>query len=83
MSFGKTAYICKGAQRAQKANHYQAENKKFTPVVELVRVFVQHGRDDGLQSTELEPKEKQSLIQCEKSTRKPEFGYLPCCPAPA
>lgn len=56
--FGKSAHICKGAQRAQKANHYQAEDKEFTPVVELVGVFVQHSRDDGLQSAELNTKEK-------------------------
>lgn len=63
LRFGKATYICKGAQRAQKANHYQAEDKKFTSVVELVGVFVQHGRDDGLQSTELKPKEQQSILK--------------------
>lgn len=56
------AYICKGAQRAQKANHHQAEDKKFAPVVEMVGVLVQHSRDDGLQATELKTKDKQSLI---------------------
>lgn len=88
LNLEKTAYICKGAQRAQKANHYQAEDKKFAPVVETVGVFVQHSRDDGLQSTELKTKEKQSLIPCGKSAwkqRKPDllFGSVPCCPAPA
>ena len=84
----ESAYICKGAQRAQKANHYQAEDKKFAPVVEMVRVFVQHSRDDGLQSPELKSKEARSLIPCGKSAwkrRKPDlfFGSVPCCPAPA
>lgn len=55
----KKTYICKGAQRAQKADNYQAQDKKFTPVREMIRVFIQHGGDDGLQPTKLE--HRQSL----------------------
>lgn len=45
--------MCKGAQRAQKANNYQAQNKEFTSVREVIWVFIQHCSDDRLQPTKL------------------------------
>lgn len=49
----KQTYMCKGAQRAQKANNYQAQNKEFTSVREVIWVFIQHCSDDRLQPTKL------------------------------
>lgn len=59
----RKTYICEGAERAQEADNYQTQHKKFTSVRQLIRIFVQHSGDDRLQPTKLKHAEKMSDLQ--------------------
>lgn len=71
----KRAYVGQGAQRTQKANHDQAEDKELAPVGEMIGVLVQHRGDDGLQAAELKTKDRQSSNPGGKTSPEAEEAW--------
>ena len=92
LAAGVATYVGEGAEGAEETDDHQDEDELLPSVREVPWVFIQHGRDDGLQTPELREHQqrhelkncyttKQEEISRQQKSRYREGSFVPCCPA--